>query len=148
MKKAKIEIREIHETDFKEIVPLIRELMGALKYPEERYLRIWNDNLKKDHYKGFVAVLNNQIVGFIDIIYFQDLSHGSVVGQIQNLIVHSEHRGKGIGKALLKRTITLAKKHKFIELHIWTEFDNEKAISLYEKMGFEKRSLLLELEIE
>ncbi|MEQ9716268.1 MAG: GNAT family N-acetyltransferase [Candidatus Asgardarchaeum sp.] len=95
---------------------------------------------------GFVAAIDNKIIGYVDIIFFQDIAHGGFLGQIQNLIVAKEYRGQGIGKRLAKKAIDFAKEMGFKELHVWTKFDNVKAISLYEKMGFKRSSLLLEIE--
>ena len=106
----------------------------------------YNKNFECDHYVGFVAVINSKIVGYVDIIFFQDIAHGGFLGQIQNLIVAKEYRGQGIGKRLVKKAIDFAKEMGFKELHVWTKFDNVKAISLYEKMGFKRSSLLLEIE--
>ena len=141
-----IEIRGIRKDDFLMIIPLIEELMDGLEESVNVLQEIWNKNFECDHYVGFVAVINSKIVGYVDIIFFQDIAHGGFLGQIQNLIVAKEYRGQGIGKRLVKKAIDFAKEMGFKELHVWTKFDNVKAISLYEKMGFKRSSLLLEIE--
>jgi hypothetical protein len=33
-----------------------------------------------------------------------------------------------------------------VEVHVWTDFDNARAIQLYKSVGFAERALLLELD--
>jgi len=67
---------------------------------------------------------------------------------IQNLIVKKNYRGLGIGSRLVERAVEETKDRNAIEIHVWTEFDNERAISFYTKRGFKKRALLLEKELD
>ena len=148
VKVTTIIIRKLRKDDFTQVTQLLSLLMGEFKLDKREYREIWNKNFTSDHYKGFVAIIDGKIVGYIDVIFFQDIAHGGVLGQIQNFIVHPQYRGRGFGEALLNYVIDFAKKNNFLELHVWTEFDNKRAIALYERLGFEKRSLLLEYEFE
>ncbi|CAF1478309.1 unnamed protein product [Adineta steineri] len=47
-------------------------------------------------------------------------------------------QGRGIGTRLLKKVIKWSRKHSYTFIYLLTEYDNEKAIRLYEKAGFEK----------
>ena len=55
--------------------------------------------------------------------------------EIGNICVKPEHQNKGIGTAILKEII-FESKGKNIKLQVFKI--NERAIKLYEKMGFEK----------
>jgi len=61
------------------------------------------------------------------------MKHGGLLG----MGVISEHRGKGIGKELLLRTVDHARKTglKRIELEVFA--NNSVAIALYKRCGFE-----------
>jgi len=91
----------------------------------------------------FVAEDHKKIVGFIlsHLISYGDFKYGS----IDEFFVKKESRGKGIGTALLKRTINELKKLKPNVILVGTEKSNKDAIRLYKKVGFEvrKRSLWL-----
>lgn len=91
---------------------------------------------------GFVLVMNEgaEIVGAVVI------NHTGMGGYIpENILVyiaiHKEHRGKGLGKTLMKQAIDHAKGD--IALHV--EADNPAKL-LYEKMGFTNPYLEMRLK--
>ncbi|CAF4077850.1 unnamed protein product, partial [Adineta steineri] len=47
-------------------------------------------------------------------------------------------QGRGIGTRLLKKIIKWSRKHSYTFIYLLTEYDNDKAIRLYEKAGFQK----------
>ena len=87
-------------------------------------------------YYSFVALIDEQIVGHSGIKTESNprRKHVAEIG----MIVHEEYRKKGVGKALLGAMIEMSDRWlsiKRIELEVYT--DNEAAISLYQKFGFE-----------
>ncbi len=52
------------------------------------------------------------------------------------IIVDEKHRGKGIGEKLLTELMTLARTKLHIELLHLEVYENNRAIHLYERMGF------------
>ena len=81
-----------------------------------------------------VAMLGSEVVGLMDFLggtYDED-HH---VGQF-GLSVAREHRGRGIGRALVAALMDWAPAHgiRRIEAHAWS--NNPGAIRLYERLGF------------
>ncbi len=85
---------------------------------------------------GFVTEYNKQVTGFIIL----SLSLPEE-GHILNFGVAAEHQNKGIGTRLLQHALSYAIK-KSAQI-VWLEVrrSNQKAISLYEKIGFSEVSL-------
>ena len=52
--------------------------------------------------------------------------------------VAKSSQGQGIGKLLLNQIINWGRKQKYFAITLHTQVDNEKAIGLYEKVGFRK----------
>ena len=50
---------------------------------------------------------------------------------INYLFIHKDYRGRGIGSRLLKEMIKQTDDMGVVELHVGTEKENERAISLY-----------------
>ncbi|MDO9182594.1 MAG: GNAT family N-acetyltransferase [Bacteriovorax sp.] len=93
-------------------------------------------HLDNPYYIAIVAILNNEIVGLIDFSNGENerISHTGDFG----MSVDTSVRSLGIGTHLLQALIDWAKSTKKIEkINLRVHSDNEIAIGLYKKMGFD-----------
>lgn len=67
---------------------------------------------------------------------------GSHVSQIITIDVHPEHRRKGIADLLMEDIMKTAAEGGITRIILQVAIDNAPAISLYEKWGFVRKSLL------
>ncbi len=89
---------------------------------------------------GLVAEANGEIVGF------GQLTRWGWRGEICNLIVRENWRGKGIGTALIRQLIEIARQLGLREVEIGGAEANPRALALYRRLGFEdERRVLLDL---
>lgn len=128
-------------------------------------VQIVAQGLENDHYphsfrSTIVAEHNHQIVGMSlsfpskyhaiteelrnffpadRLEHFKDFSSSRVEGSyfLDALCVQQNYRKMGIGRELINRTVEKAKKEKFTALSLIVFADNEKAVRLYKKYGFE-----------
>ena len=71
-----------------------------------------------------------------------DIFRGLKKGHIISIAVREEHRGRGIGSALIERALkALRDVYGCRECYLEVRVSNYKAIRLYEKMGFTKLRL-------
>lgn len=88
----------------------------------------------------YYAVENNRVVGWIDIHTTENprLKHRASMG----MGLLKEYRGQGLGSKLLKAALDHAKKNGLekVELHVYT--NNQAAIALYKKFGFEEEGVI------
>jgi ribosomal protein S18 acetylase RimI-like enzyme len=91
-----------------------------------------------------VAEFNSSIVGFVDCAVFPSFWECEKQGLIIDLFVHPAYQSKGVGSELLKALIKRVNAENIVELHVSTEWKNEKARKLYGKFGFTEEHLLLE----
>ncbi len=93
-----------------------------------------------DH--NFVAVLDDgTVIGCAGLTVCSNprMRHVGAVG----LFVHADYQGRGVGTTLMETLLDLADHWLMlvrVELEVFA--DNERAIRLYEKLGFEKEGLL------
>ena len=82
-----------------------------------------------DKFRVILAIKDNKVVGYIDIThkYEENESYG--------VFVKEEYRNMGIATDMLSYAIELDKNKRIMLL---VDINNEKAIRLYEKVGFEK----------
>jgi len=140
-----IEIRTATTKDSGELVRLADELIHLDDWSNREVML--NNSIQDPNCKIFVAEADEKIVGVIEMRVFSDFVEGSPIAIITNLIVEKNYRKLGIGSKLMERAIEDAEKQNAIEIHVWTEFDNQQAIKLYTEHGFKKRAILLEKEL-
>lgn len=97
----------------------------------------WNYNIFKQELGNpnseyFVALLNEEIVGFAGIWISVDDIH------ITNIVTKKDLRNQGIGKKLLEHLIMVSKEKNLSSLTLEVNEKNIPAICLYEKYHFQK----------
>jgi putative acetyltransferase len=134
-----LEIRPVRPDDA-EGMYLLRRLPssvdGTLGIPSVRLSETLHriDSLgPNDH--SFVAVLDGQVVGMAGLhVGTGKLRHTGSFG----MMVHDQFQGRGFGRKLLAALLDIADNYLAlvrVELEVFS--DNERAIRLYESMGFE-----------
>jgi ribosomal protein S18 acetylase RimI-like enzyme len=78
-----------------------------------------------------------QITGTLSLAFYKTPSGHHA--WIEDVIVDEQYRGKGIGKALVKKAIELAWKRKANSVNLTSRPGRVAANKLYLKTGFEKR---------
>lgn len=134
-------IRKIKPADNKALAKMIRDVFEEFGAPKEGtvYSDTSTDNLyelflnnKKDVL--WIAELNNEPVGCCGIFKTEGLPQGCV--ELVKFYLSNKARGKGIGKALLEKSIESAKNNGFSEIYLESVPAYSKAVSIYKKQGF------------
>jgi putative acetyltransferase len=104
----------------------------------------WRQRLAEpvDGTYNLVAVVDDRVVGMLSVHTFPNRPRRRHVGSI-GISVHAEWQGKGVGTALMRAGMELADNWlnlTRLELEVYT--DNESAIRLYERCGFELEGTL------
>lgn len=89
----------------------------------------------------FVARERGHVVAMAGLVYTVSTAEGGKAALFEDLVVHPEHRGQGIGTALLRFVIEEAKKRDVLRLTLLTDMQNERAQALYRKLGFQDSSM-------
>lgn len=126
MELEKIKIIEYEGAYAEETVRMWRESKERAIAKEdmhsfENHVSFLNNILSKDN-KIYIAIYNKKVIG---IIAFND-------HEINQLYIHIDYQGKGLGKSLLE----LAKANSKGRLTLFTFEVNKKAQSFYEENGF------------
>ncbi|WP_042477480.1 GNAT family N-acetyltransferase [Bacillus ndiopicus] len=155
-----IEIRKAVSKDAQQIIKVMAdaERSGFMMFsPGERQMSAegtakWIDNMNNELKSGlFVAQEGDAILGYMVIRGNnpERIAHRAylVIG------IHSDSRGKGVGKALFSFIIDWAKEQGLHRLDLTVLVKNTVAVNLYKKMGFEiegvkKHSLYIDGQYE
>lgn len=139
-----IKIREIVANDYTEVVFLWNDVLEIRNVNDENF-RVTIEKMKEDgNYKTFVALFENDVVGFVTIV--QALSIGITIGylHIQALAVKKEFQHRGVGTQLLRHTENYAKKLGISSIILCSGFKRTDAHAFYEHNGYDKDSYCLD----
>ena len=136
-------VRRAAKTDRQALLELLEELLPG-EASKSQGSKMLGRGLRDEGYDLFVATLGRDIAGLVDVWTFPDVGEGANLSTIQNLIVRSAFRGRGVADSLLEKAIATARKRRTKEIHVSTMAQNTRAIGLYKKHGFTKKHLLLE----
>jgi ribosomal protein S18 acetylase RimI-like enzyme len=96
--------------------------------------------------KGCIYVAYNghrkNIIGMIALHLRISTAWGALCGVLEDLIVHPDYRGKGIGTMLLNTAKSQASAMGLYRLQLITDKDNRHAIEFYQGDGWKKTNLL------
>ena len=87
----------------------------------------------------FVLKDKNKNIGYLKFQYPED-SSGKRNIVMNYIFIRPEYRRRGLAKKLLIFTLSYFKRNKIIWVSLWTgkEIEQNKAYSLYEKVGFKE----------
>ena len=106
---------------------------------EDEYLKDFNETLESNEI--IVICEDEKVTGYLA---YKISSKKIKKLNIEQLAVLKEYQNKGFGKKLIQEASNIASKEncKRIELNCWAF--NEKALFLYENIGFTKQRIILE----
>jgi len=94
--------------------------------------------LQEDNHVIFaVCVIEEKIVGIALLATYKVISGHR--GMIEDVVVDTEHRGKGIGRKLMEKLLEEAKKRNLNSVLLFSGHHRKAAISLYKSLGFTLR---------
>lgn len=112
--------------------------LGATKaFPLDSTRRFVQDSIRRKYPYHFVINKNNELVGWCDIQPKDNIDIGSL-----GVALKSEYRNKGIGRKLIEKTLEAAKNYGFIYVELSVRALNERAIHLYENIGFKTTKVI------
>lgn len=119
--------------------------LGEVKPSKEKIDQLVKPLLDKGSYY-LIATEGDTLMGWILLGSNKDQFTDVTNGFIYELFVLKEFRGKGISKQLMKAGIEHLKGDGYSEIRLSAFVDNQ-AIKLYEKCGFEIRTVTMSLKL-
>ena len=124
-------IRKMKEEDL-HVIEEMENILFTSPWKYEDFLYEINENAFSHNY---VVEDNNIIVGYVGLWIMYDQSQITTIG------VHPNYQRRGIGQMMMDRMIEESINHECVTMSLEVRVSNSKAISLYEKNGFEKVAL-------
>ena len=135
----------IRRCEEKDLTSVISINMNTLP---EHYSDYFFESILRELPESFVvAEVNDNIIGYImckiefGFSNFRKLGFVKK-GHVVSVAVLDQHRGKGVGRALMLEGVNGVVSRKSDEIYLEVRISNEPAIKMYEKLGFQIKSRL------
>jgi ribosomal protein S18 acetylase RimI-like enzyme len=147
-----LDVERLAEGDYAHIKPLLIELhigeqVHYSDHPQlsraeiERHLEDVPATFRGENVIYAVRDEVREIVGFCWIVLY-DPGTG-LEGEVAELYVAEEHRGRGIARMLVSEAVKLFAERHVTLGYVWTRPDNDSAVRLYRSAGFETNPQLV-----
>ena len=136
MTAIQITIRTIEIPDYPAVLLLWNDVIGNRDVTAENIGPYYEKEKHDGSYKTFVAIIDNEVVGFITVV--QVMAIGMPVGylKINGLAVLPEWQSKGIGSQLLRYAEQCAVRRGLSHIALATGFQRKDAHRFYERHGY------------
>ena len=141
-------IRSTNKTDEKAVLALGENFELTPYMVDKKFRNLTNvkvpllisTHFSNSKIKVFVACIDSKVVGFISFIIERELStyisKTDLCASILFLSVDKDYQKQGIGIELLKHCFQKLREEEISIVRVGTDFGNNNALSLYQKMGF------------
>lgn len=94
--------------------------------------------------RGRIFVLRNghRIIGMVNLLFTISTAMGGFVIQMEDVIIHPDHRGQGFGGKLLEHVVDFARQKDFLRITILTDKISAESQNFFRKFGFEYSNMI------
>lgn len=94
--------------------------------------------------RGRILILRNdhRIVGMVNLLFTISTAMGGFVIQMEDVIIHPDHRGQGYGTMLLEHVIDFARQKDFKRITILTDKISAESQNFFRKHQFEYSNMI------
>lgn len=133
-------IRSVEKSDNTSLYVLIREVFEEFNAPKQG--TVYSDPTTENLYELFqqdksvlwVALLDEEVLGCCGVFPTDGLPGGCA--ELVKFYLRKEFRGRGIGKALIEKSIHSATELGYTKLYLESLPDFATAVQMYKKLGF------------
>lgn len=141
-----MELRRLRENELNQLCDLLTHLSGKKSefdyHTATQTFRYTHDT---KHCETFVIEHQNKIIAAASIWYMPKFMHNcGIVGQIEDVVVHPNHRHKGLGLSLIEHLINCAVSRLCYKVVLNCADYN---VPFYEKLGFRRHENQLRYDI-
>ncbi len=86
--------------------------------------------------KLFVVRVDGKVVGMANALITISTAEGGRALLLEDVIIHRDHRGGGLGRQLVEHVLHWAKLRGIVRVTLLADRDNQPALDFYRKLGF------------
>lgn len=101
--------------------------------------KLFDKILSYPNFNVYVALSNDKIIGTFELLIMDNLAHmGLPSAIVEDVVVHSDYRGQGVGKKMMQFAFEECKKAGCYKMVLSSNIRRDRAHHFYESLGFEK----------
>lgn len=124
------------EADCRSVYDLICKLEGV-QLPYDRFLEIYQKQLKEKRYYCLVCEHENKIIGVLNLRFEEQLHRAEQAAEILEFVMEPAFRGKGIGKEMFALACRIAGENGCTRLEVASNQKRTDAHRFYVREGME-----------
>jgi len=144
-----VEIRAATEADLPSILALYVEVEDdgrVLSIEEARSIFVRMKSYPD--YTVYVAMLSGSVIGTFELLIMDNLAHmGSPSGVLEDVVVHRDWQGKGVGKQMVQFAMDRCRERGCYKLALSSNLRRETAHRFYEGLGFRRHGYSFVVEL-
>jgi len=144
-----VEIRAATEADLPSILALYVEVEDdgrVLLIEEARSIFVRMKSYPD--YTVYVAMLSRSVIGTFELLIMDNLAHmGSPSGVLEDVVVHRDWQGKGVGKQMVQFAMDRCRERGCYKLALSSNLRRETAHRFYEGLGFRRHGYSFVVEL-
>ncbi len=131
-------IREVKPEDLDQMLELYLFLHEEGKPENNRHLRdVWNEIIEDKNHHIIVNEIDGKIVSSCVCVIIPNLTRGvRPYAFIENVVTHSEYRGKGYATECLDHARKIALKENCYKMMLLTGSKKQSTLDFYKKAGY------------
>jgi len=134
-----IQIREAAEPDYRAIIRLMQNELGYPDLDDTEAVKRLDYFRNSDDWETFVAILEDEIAGFIGVMKSMAYNIEGHYSQIMALAVSEKVKRHGVGTALVKRVEEWVISHGITNITVNSNKRRLDAHAFYDKNGYIKQ---------
>ena len=96
----------------------------------------------------FIAVLGHCVVGTYELLIMDNLAkRGKHSGIVEDVAVHPNHQGRGIGRAMMQHALDQCREAGCYKLTLSSNLNREDAHGFYNAVGFKRHGYSFQIEV-
>jgi GNAT superfamily N-acetyltransferase len=144
-----VEIKAATEADLPSILALYVEVEDdgrILSIEEARSIFVRMKSYPD--YTVYVATLRESIIGTFELLIMDNLAHmGSPSGILEDVVVHRDWQGKGVGKQMVRFAMDRCRERGCYKLALSSNLRREAAHRFYDGLGFQRHGYSFVVEL-
>jgi ribosomal protein S18 acetylase RimI-like enzyme len=143
-------IRAATEEDIPAILNLYREAQidGERGFTAEEATAHFASLERYPYFRVFVALAGEVIAGTYELVILDNMAkRGRRSGVVEDVAVHPDHQGQGIGRAMMQHALDQCSRAECYKLTLSSNLKRDGAHLFYDSLGFTRHGYSFQIEL-